>query len=312
MFDPSAPNNGSRTSVGRSSTGSTAPRPDLQKADYVCELLHRAAQCNLVMDKRRGAVVELPARGRLVVSGDLHDNRLHFEKVKRVARLDESSEHYLILQEIIHGEQLINGMDFSYRMLCQAAELMLEFPGQVFILPGNHEVAQMQGEGILKDAINVVEAFTDGIDYVFGNDVDRVTDSIDRFIRSMPLAVRCANGVMCSHSLPSFSMRNKFDPSVMDRVPEPEDYERGGGSVHMLIWGRNLKQEYVDQLANRWNARIFVLGHQPIEMGYEPREDTLIIVNSDHNHGVVLPFNLAQTYTRDELIMNVVPLVGVQ
>jgi len=136
---------------------------DLKSADAVCDVLERAADANLSTPGRTGAVVDLPATGRLLVSGDLHDHRFHYDKVVATARLGQSADRHVVLQELIHGPSLINGMDFSYRLLARAAALKIARPAQVHQLLSNHELAQVLGEGILKDGVSVVGAYDDGL-----------------------------------------------------------------------------------------------------------------------------------------------------
>jgi hypothetical protein len=45
-----------------------------------------------------------------------------------------------------------------------------------------------------------------------------------------------------------------------------------------------------------------VTGHQPQDMGYAVNGDRHLIIASDHNQGVVLPLDLSQEYTMDDLV----------
>ena len=53
---------------------------------------------------------------------------------------------------------------------------------------------------------------------------------------------------------------------------------------------------------------VFVLGHQPQEMGWGRLGSNTIILASEHSYGSVLFFNLAQSYTADTLVRNIIPL----
>ncbi len=284
---------------------------DLKSAAAVGELFHQATEANLQTTTRDGAIVDLPKRGRLLVTGDIHDSRDHFDKALKLARLDASRHEYLVLQELVHGERLVNNMDLSYRILARAAELKVQRPEQVHILLSNHELAQVRGEGIVKDSVSVVEAFDAGLDWVFGEDADEIRAAIRAFVESMPLAVRCANGILCAHSLPSPRKLSEFDPSVLHRKPTEADYSNPNGSAHLLVWGRNLTQKLADELAEHWGVKLFVLGHQHADMGYEECGQTMLIINSDHAHGVVVPIDLSRDYTRDELLESILPLAAV-
>lgn len=287
-----------------------ATRLNVQNAGSVCDTLNRAAEANLACPLRSGALIDLGHEGRLTVAGDLHDHRDHFIKVCRFAALNESPRNYLVIQEMIHGEKLVNGLDLSYRLLVEAAALSLQFPDQVHLLLANHELAQINGDDISKHGVSSVAAFNQGLEFVFGDETDDVRLAIVRYVRSLPLALRCANGVMCCHSLPSQYHRARFDPMVLTRMPTREDLLGPTGSAYLLVWGRNIAQSWATDLASLWNVELFLLGHQPAEMGYELCGDTMIILNSDHEHGVVLPVNLAQRYSRVELVDEILPLAA--
>jgi hypothetical protein len=87
----------------------------------------------------------------------------------------------------------------------------------VFVLLSNHELAQVNGEDIMKHGISSVEAFDDGLDYVFDEQAEEVRAALHEYVYSYPLAVRCNNGVFCSHSLPTPRKRERFDPMVINR-----------------------------------------------------------------------------------------------
>ncbi|MHC4996257.1 MAG: metallophosphoesterase [Planctomycetota bacterium] len=291
---------------------SDTPLYNLSNADDVCELFDAAAVANRTTPTRVGSIVKLGATGRLLVSGDLHDNGMNFQKVVKLARLSRSPDHHVVLQETIHGDSRVNGMDLSYRTLARIAMLKLEHPEQVHHILSNHELSQVYGPGILKDSVNQVEAFSEGLSYVFQDDTDRVNESIARYITSLPLAVRCDNGVLCSHSLPTLRKLKEFDFTVLDRDLNEADLTRPAGSAFLMTWGRGFKQELADRLAEKWGVDLFVLGHEHAEMGYEVYGDTMIVVNSDHGHGVALPIDLSKRYHRDDLAERVHYLAAVE
>jgi hypothetical protein len=101
-----------------------------------------------------------------------------------------------------------------------------------------------------------------------------------------------------------------FDPTLLDREPTEEDLA-AGGSAHDMVWGRDHTQAVADPLAAAWGARVFVMGHQPAEMGYEPEAETMLVIASDHDHGVALPIDLSDEPTRDDLIEQIIPLAAV-
>lgn len=288
----------------------TTTELDLRDADAVADVFTRAEQANLDTPGRAGAVVELPDAGKLLMTGDLHDNAQNYQRVVKLAHLDAGPDNRLILHEVIHGPDLVNGLDLSVRMLARVAALKCQYPEQVYILQSNHELAQLRGEGILKEGRDTVESFDGGLDYLYGGKSDAVRESMNGYIRSLLLAVRCANGLFASHSLPSNSRARTFDPAVIDRLPTEEDLSEKGDVYHM-VWGRNQTQETADTLAEAWGVKQFLLGHQPAEMGYEPQGENMLILASDHSHGVALPLDLSRAYDQEQLIGDIVPLASV-
>jgi hypothetical protein len=288
----------------------TALEPDLRDAQAVTDLFTHAAETNLQTPGRAGSVVDLPDTGKLLMTGDLHDNALNFQRILKLARLDADTGNRVIFHEVIHGPDTINGMDLSVRMLARVAVLKCRYPDQVHVLQSNHELAQLRNEGILKKGRDTIESFNEGLDFMYGHPAEMVREAMNRYISSLPLAVRCANGVFCSHSIPSNNKMRRFDPAVIDRVPNEQDLSEKGDVYHM-VWGRNQKQATADTLAQAWGCKQFVMGHQPAEMGFEPIEDTMLVLASDHNHGVAIPIDLSRKYDQEQLIEAIIPLASV-
>ena len=284
---------------------------NLQDAETAVDVFNRAALANLNDPRRVGSSIFLPDKGRLVITGDIHDNARNYRCALKLADLDASEQNYLILHELIHGPNFINGCDMSIRLLLKAAALKLQYPMQVLFLQANHELAQHNNDSILKNSVNVIGAFDEGIEYIFYDDADKVRQAMKAYIKSLPLAIRCENGIFISHSLPGQrQLESSFDPSVIDRTPTDEDYENGG-SAHQLVWGRKHSQAVADKLGELWNAKLFVMGHQKVEMGFDIQGSNMLIMASDHNHGMGLPIDLSKTYDLQGLVDGLEPLAGV-
>ena len=152
--------------------------PDtLRDATTVVGIFHRAAQKLLASSHRDGCTVRLPGRGRLLATGDLHDNPEHLRKIVQLADLGASPDHHVVLHEIIHSEALVNGVDLSHRMLARVAELVIGHPKQVHVMLGNHELAQMTGQRVSKGAGDNVALFNAGLEFVFGDRCEEVAAS---------------------------------------------------------------------------------------------------------------------------------------
>jgi hypothetical protein len=291
-----------------------SPQPwiglDMRSADVVIDLFEKAAHANLHSALRKGATVHLPAHGRVLMTGDIHDHGPNLTKILKLAAIADAPTNHVILHEVIHGESFINGMDLSVRILAKVAALKAAFPDQVHLLQSNHELAQFKGEGILKGNVSVCEVFDQGVNYIYADRADDVRAALRKFIRSYPLAVRAPKGILFIHSLPAERQLEKFDPSVLDRDPSDADLE-AGGSGYMLCWGRYQSQDLCDKLAEKWGVNLFITGHQPAEMGYEMMTRSLMILASNHEHGMVLPIDLSKRYDMDKAVESLVPLAAV-
>jgi len=283
---------------------------DLRDPDAVIAALDGGATASFKAAHRRGSIAELGGRGRLVVTGDLHDHSLNLRRAVKLAALDADPANHLVLHELVHGPDLVNGYDLSVRILIRVCLLKAAYPEQVLLLLSNHELAQRNHEGILKDGSSVVQQFEEGVGFLYHQRADDVMAAVDRYVESLLLGVRCANGIFVAHSLPAPRKLADFDPAVVDRVPKDEDLAEGG-SAHMMVWGRRHTDALADQLAEAWGVGQFVLGHQPVDMGYDTLGRRILIINSDDNHGVALPIDLAKTYDQDALCEIVMPLNAV-
>ena len=203
----------------------------------------------------------------------------------------------VILHELIHGPTLVNGMDLSIRFLTRVAALKAARPQQVVLLLSNHELAQLHGEQVMKAGKSVTDAFDDGIDTLFPGEgeAEAVREAFNDYVRSLPLAVRLPNRVLVSHSLPAPRYIDTFDKTVLDRELTEED--RGfGGAAYQMVWGRHLNAKIATELAATWDVDWFLTGHQPADMGYEVQGDRVIILASNHEHGVALPVETAHPH----------------
>ncbi len=318
---------------------------DLNSADQVCSVLLAGARANREASCRRGSIDLIEPPGTLIATGDLHDNPLHLRRLMEAAHLTpgttplvrvESSPHplepdepaalepaplhlaappepqtHLVLHEIIHSERLLNGMDFSYRMLARVAALKASHPSRVHTLLANHELAQMVGAGIVKDGVRVVDAFNDGVACVFGDEASGVDEAIREFVRSMPLALRCRTpkgDILCAHSLPAPYSMQRFDPTVLSRDLTDNDYEPRQGSAHLMVWGRGYDADLIEDLVERWGINLFLLGHEHVESGVQFVPPCVVVLNSDHERGVYLPIDLDRPPGPQEAVGLVVPL----
>lgn len=276
---------------------------------------NRGAAANRAAACRDKSIDRIRAPGRLIATGDLHDNPDHFNTLIRVAGMDGSGGplSHLVLHEIIHPDRLMNGMDLSYRALARAADLKARFPEHVHVLLGNHELAQAGGAAIVKDGVRVVDAFNAGLEYVFGGRMEDVAAALAEFVWSLPLALRCETpkgDILVSHSVPSAAMMARFDPTVLSRELTSDDYQPRTGAAHIMVWGRGYDAELLEDLVERWGVNLFILGHEKAEQGVKLVPPNAVVLNSDHARGVYLPIDLERPPKAEEAVGMVVGLGG--
>lgn len=272
--------------------------------EQVLETFAAAGDENKLSSMRKGQVVTLPEEGEVWMTGDIHDHRNNFRKFVEAANLAENPQRHVVLHELIHGDHYDSaGAEDSWQMLYQSADLKANFPSQVHFLLANHDLAQIHGEGIMKAGLSVCEAFNNGVKRDFKDRGTSVTVAITEYLLTLPLAIRSPSGLFFCHSLPTDSQMKTFDFTVFDRDQlKPEDYRRKYGPIYQLIWGRGVTPVGVDEFAEKVGAKMIVTGHQPQEMGYAVNGTKHLIIASDHNHGVMLPLNLAEQYDMDAMV----------
>ncbi len=277
-------------------------------ARQAIDILMQAAEVNKQNPIRNGNLLHFPSDGELIISADLHNHRRNFERIVNFAALEQFPQRHVILQELIHGGALgPDGEDTSIELVLDAADWALQFPGQVHFLLANHDVAQVTSVPILKDGYDLTDRFTRSFTAFYGPQGANVLAAYKQFVYSMPLAGITATGIFLSHSLPGVRDMDDFDPGIVRRRLTMTDYLRGG-AVYKMVWGRFQTSDLLAQLGKLWWADLFVCGHQGQDSGYGTLGKNMLIIDSSHNHGTMLPLMLNRQYTMDDLIKAILPL----
>lgn len=277
----------------------------------IIDLLNRGIRANIADKFRRGNLIHLPSDGSLIVTGDLHGHRRNFEKIVAFADLAHNPDRHIVLQEIIHGgPEDPQGGCLSYKLLFDVVRYKLSFPDHIHIIMGNHDTAFINSSEVMKNGKEMNRAMRLALDREFPQAGADIELAARRFLFSQPLAARCDNRIWVSHSLPGDRFIEKFDPQVLDGQLKINDVVRPG-SAYLLTWGRKHTQALLDKMAGLFDIDVFILGHQPQEQGWRQAGKNLIIIASNHNHGCLLPIDLAQSYTVEQLLESIVPLASV-
>jgi hypothetical protein len=225
--------------------------------------------------------VTLTDAADVLVGGDLHGHLGNFQALMTKADLANQPRRHLVLQEVVHGPfRYPNGGDKSHQLLDLVAALTCQYPGRVHFLPGNHELAQATGRVVGKgDEGDINDLFVAGVRTAYGDRADDVYAAYLDLIAAAPLAVRTANRVFISHSLPSTLRMHNFRYDDLLRATRPEDLE-SNGAVYALVWGRDTRPANVASFLQKVDADLLVTGHVPLDTGVAAPNDRQLILDS--------------------------------
>ncbi len=279
--------------------------------ESIVDLLNKGSQACETDRFRRGNVIHLPVEGIAIMTGDIHGHRRNFERIITYSDLSNNPDRHVVLQEIIHGgPQDSEGGCLSYKLLFDTVRYKLEYPDRVHIIMGNHDTTVINDSKVMKNGKEMNQPLNLALEREFQQASADIKLAMRQFLLSQPLAVRCDNRIWLSHSLPGNHYVSKFDQEVLQKQLEINDCIKPG-SAYLLTWGRNHSRHTLDTMAKLFDVDTFILGHQPQQQGWNQAGENLIIIASNHNHGCLLPINLAQSYTIEQLIDSIVPLTSI-
>lgn len=281
---------------------------DAGAAERVIRSVDQARRLLRACPARRGNEFLLPPRGELIVTGDLHGDVDSFDALLREISLEKNTERQLLLQELVHGHDVPDGSTGSCVLVERAAALVGRFPDRVYLIMGNHEMAEVSSRVIVKHGVVLNEAFKRSAEARYGSECARVMSAFHEFWRSLPLAARTDNRVFIAHSTPSRKSLETFDPYVLRRPLVDADFERGTGSAYALLWGRDFSPGTTEQLRRVLDADFFVCGHTPCEDGFTVINGRQVILDSQGPAGKYMVLPLARPLTHDALIGNIRPI----
>jgi Calcineurin-like phosphoesterase len=258
--------------------------------DRLLRTLHKAAEVVRQTPGRRGRVVHLPPAADVLVAGDLHGNLANFQAVYQYADLANQTGRHLVLQELIHGKAYYpNGGDKSHQLLDLFAALKCQFPARVHLLLGNHELAQWTNRLVMKEDRDLNGLFVEGIQEAYGDRGAEIYEAYLRLFGTLPLAIRTANRICLSHSLPRQKALDAFELRHLETDAFPPEDLTVGGSAYELLWGRDTRAETCEAFLKKVDCDWLVSGHIAAEAGYaQPTPRQLIVDCCDHPAAFVL------------------------
>lgn len=248
--------------------------------DRLLRTLYKAADAVRMTPGRRGRFVPLTGAVEVLVAGDLHGHVGNFQAVYQAADLAKNPRRHLVLQEVVHGKfRYPNGGDKSHQLLDLFAALKCQFPDRVHLLLGNHELAQWSNRLVMKEDRDLNAVFREGVIEAYGPDKGPgIYDAYLRLLGVLPLALRTANRIFLSHSLPRERALARFELRHLETDSFPPEDLTVGGSVYELLWGRDTRPETCEAFRKKVDSDWLVSGHIACPEGFaRPNPKQLIL-----------------------------------
>lgn len=228
---------------------------------------------------RRGRFLPAPPSREVVVCGDLHGHLGNFKSLLQHAQLGVHASRCLVVQELIHGPFCYpGGGDKSHQLIDLTAALICQYPHRVYYLLGNHELSQWHNQRVGKGDVTFNNLFRAGVDEAYGDHGAEVYHAYLELFAAAPLALRTANRVFLSHTLPGANHLATFDPKIIERDAFTEADIRPGGSIHSLVWDRDLSLHNAEGFLKKVDAHWLITGHIPSDAGFlQPNVRHLIL-----------------------------------
>jgi hypothetical protein len=268
--------------------------------------LHRAVQAFHDTPGRRGHLVALADVSEVLVAGDLHGNLENFRQILGRADLAQHPRRHLVLQELVHGPfQYADGSDKSHQLVDLTAALKCQYPRQVHILIGNHELSQWTGRRIEKDNRDVNDAFRNGVRAAYGSRAEAIYAAYQTLFAVLPVAVRTPNRVLLCHSLPNAKRIESFDPAALERDEFCATDLTLGGAIHSLVWGRDTSAATAAAFLTKMDADFLITGHILCDQGFAVPNASQLILDSCGAPACYCLFPTDCPLDKHELIQNV-------
>jgi hypothetical protein len=250
--------------------------PDPEK---MLRLLDKAVAVCRKTPGRVGRLVTLAGATDVLIAGDLHGHVGHFQTIFQKADLAKNPRRHLVLQEVIHGPFLYDdGSDKSHQLLDLVAATIVQFPGRVHFLPGNHEISQRTDRQVARASGELNSLFRNGVTAAYGEKADDIYRWYMTLIDTAPLALRTPNRVFMSHSLPPIG--KLWNPEVLTAPVLPAEDFAPGGSVYHLVWGRDTSDAAVTRFLQSVDADLLITGHLPCADGFLVPNKRQIVLDS--------------------------------
>lgn len=269
-------------------------------AEEAIGLIKKAYKIRANDPRVQGRAVILPAEGEVWVTGDTHGNVENIKRFARLADLDSHPDRILVLQEIVHARLITaDNRDLSFVAIMEAIRLMVRYPGRVYYLLGNHDLAVHLDRELVKAGKFLNRYLRRGMAYQYQDGHEEVLLTYRKFIAKMPAAVLCDNGLFMAHSTP----KRPFIPSISRAYLTEESVDLPLSKtrpIAALVNGREYSAESADEFADQMECEVMLCGHTPTKRGWKRPNHRHLIIDSQHEQARFVKVDLSRRYATSE------------
>lgn len=278
-------------------------------AERAITLIEQAQALRDKDDKVQGRAVFLPEQGEVWLTGDLHGNVKNLQRFVELADLDNHPDRYLVLQEIVHSRLITaDNRDLSFVAIMEAIKLVAKYPGRVYYLLGNHDLAVHLNRELVKGGKYLNRYLFRGMAYMYKKQYEKVLQVYRDYIAGMPAAIFAPNGVFMAHSTPKRAFIPSLSRTYLTETAAELPYQKLK-PITAMVNGRDYHPDTAEAFADRLECQLMLCGHTPTTKGFRIHNDRHLVIDSQHEKARFVRFNLAEHYaTAEELADEVQPL----
>ncbi|MGE0710814.1 MAG: metallophosphoesterase [Planctomycetota bacterium] len=271
-------------------------RVEASEADQAIELIRGARQARDKDPRVQGRAVLLPAAGEVWLTGDLHGNVENLQRFSQLADLANHPERFLVVQEIVHSRLITaDNRDLSFVAVMEAIRLQARFPGQVYYLLGNHDLAVHLDRELVKGGKYLNRYLFRGMAYMYRARYEEVLSEYRKFIADMPAAILAPNGVFMAHSTPkrAYVPSLSRDYLIDEAAASPLKKLR---PINAMVNGRDYEEDTAKAFSDQLECDVMLCGHTPTNRGWKIPNQRHLILDSQHGQAHYVRFDLGRRY----------------
>ena len=197
-------------------------------------------------------LIELPAKGRALIVTDLHGNIDDFYNyIELWDDFQSKDSHFILCGDFIHAVD--SELDNSIQIVNEVMKLTKKYDN-FHALMGNHEHATLTDEIVIRGATDMTAKFRNEVQEMFGPQWEEHMDTYKAFFKTLPIAVKTANGVFISHAGPAPCP----NPNVSCFVPS---------RFIDFLWNRerHFRKSDLNNFLRAEGCQAMIVGHTPVD-----------------------------------------------